>query len=112
MSTIILTKLILDRYFSNKRNSKICFINLSSISGEIPDPCNSIYSATKRFIDVFSKGIQDELLRDNIRNIKVFSVKPSYVSTCMVPISPTGFRVISTKKHCIYTFGKNTNINI
>lgn len=131
ISCVCLTKLLIDEilkynystYNSDIKKNKdtICFINMSSISAEIPDPSNSIYSASKRFVDIFTKKMQIEMnnLYNSFQNnssicmlprIFHFSIKPSYISTAMVPIDPDYTRVVSTNEHCFEVMSKILNI--
>lgn len=110
LPTLFITKLYLDMYFRLNCQHRMCLINLSSVSGEIPDPCNAIYSATKKFIDTFSIGLQKELRLNQINNVHIFSIKPSYVSTSMVPLEPSRIRILSTEQHCTATIQRISEI--
>lgn len=51
-------------------------INISSLSGLMPTPLLSVYSASKAYVDVFSRGLHDEYKKSGIT---VQSVAPGYV---------------------------------
>ena len=51
-------------------------INISSLSGLMPTPLLSVYSASKAYVDVFSRGLHDEYKKSEIT---VQSVAPGYV---------------------------------
>ncbi|KAH1181192.1 hypothetical protein KIL84_002126 [Mauremys mutica] len=64
-------------------------INLSSEAGRRPQPLVTVYSATKRFVDFFSRGLEAEY---RSQGILVQSVLPFFVSTNMTNnIKPNRF---------------------
>jgi 17beta-estradiol 17-dehydrogenase / very-long-chain 3-oxoacyl-CoA reductase len=62
-----------------KRKWRSAIINLSSIFGEINCPYHSVYSGTKRFLDVFSRSLAMEVSS----KVDVMSLKPLMVTTPM-----------------------------
>lgn len=81
---------------NNNQSNHIKFINMSSLSGEIPDFTNAIYSACKRFIKIFSM---------NYLNSTSICVMPSYIETNMCPVKSNGIRVISSNVLCRCVIG-------
>ncbi|XP_077373221.1 very-long-chain 3-oxoacyl-CoA reductase-A [Festucalex cinctus] len=63
--------------------SKGVILNISSASGMYPVPLLTIYSATKAFVDFFSRGLQEEYRR---QGIIIQSVLPFFVATKMTRI--------------------------
>uniref|UniRef100_A0A3Q3JZM0 3-ketoacyl-CoA reductase n=1 Tax=Monopterus albus TaxID=43700 RepID=A0A3Q3JZM0_MONAL len=63
--------------------SKGVILNISSASGMYPLPLLTVYSATKAFVDFFSRGLQEEYRR---QGIIIQSVLPFYVATKMTRI--------------------------
>ncbi|KAM9816155.1 very-long-chain 3-oxoacyl-CoA reductase-A [Syngnathus typhle] len=63
--------------------SKGIILNISSASGMYPVPLLTIYSATKAFVDFFSRGLQEEYRR---QGIIIQSVLPFFVATKMTRI--------------------------
>uniref|UniRef100_A0A3Q4HD96 3-ketoacyl-CoA reductase n=1 Tax=Neolamprologus brichardi TaxID=32507 RepID=A0A3Q4HD96_NEOBR len=63
--------------------SKGVILNISSASGMYPLPLLTIYSATKAFVDFFSRGLQEEYRR---QGIIIQSVLPFFVVTKMTRI--------------------------
>ena len=51
-------------------------INISSLSGLMPTPLLSVYSASKAYVDVFTRGLCEEYKK---AGIIVQSVAPGYV---------------------------------
>ena len=51
-------------------------INISSLSGLMPTPLLSVYSASKSYVDIFSRGLCEEYKN---KGITVQSVAPGYV---------------------------------
>ena len=51
-------------------------INISSLSGLMPTPLLSVYSASKAYVDIFTRGLCDEYKK---KGIVVQSVAPGYV---------------------------------
>uniref|UniRef100_A0A3B3BCS7 3-ketoacyl-CoA reductase n=1 Tax=Oryzias melastigma TaxID=30732 RepID=A0A3B3BCS7_ORYME len=58
-------------------------LNISSASGMYPVPLLTVYSATKAFMDFFSRGLQEEYRR---QGIIIQSVLPFFVATKMTRI--------------------------
>lgn len=79
-----MTRLVLPRMVER---SKGVILNISSASGMYPVPLLTVYSATKAFVDFFSRGLQEEYRR---QGIIVQSVLPFFVATKMTRIrTPT-----------------------
>ncbi|KAM9377352.1 very-long-chain 3-oxoacyl-CoA reductase-A [Pholidichthys leucotaenia] len=75
-----MTRLVLPRMVAR---SKGVILNISSASGMYPVPLLTVYSATKAFVDFFSRGLQEEYRR---QGIIIQSVLPFYVATKMTRI--------------------------
>lgn len=58
---------------------EITFINISSVLSDIPIPYFTIYSATKSFVNAFTKYLSLEFLHNT--DMKFYCIKPWYVST-------------------------------
>ncbi|KAJ7416906.1 hypothetical protein WISP_67597 [Willisornis vidua] len=84
MSVCKMTQLVLpgmlERY---EPRSKGVILNIASASGMYPTPLLTLYSATKAFVDFFSRGLQEEY---KSKGIIVQSVLPYYVATKMSKI--------------------------
>lgn len=79
-----MTRLVLPRMV---QRSKGVILNISSASGMYPVPLLTVYSATKAFVDFFSRGLQEEYRR---QGIIIQSVLPFFVATKMTRIrTPT-----------------------
>ena len=76
-----MTKIILP-IFEAKRKGAI--INIASVSGLSPQPLQTVYAATKAYMDFFSRGLQNEY---SSKNITIQTVCPSYVCTSMTSFS-------------------------
>ena len=76
-SVFRMTKLVV-RGMLNKKWGRI--INISSISGSMGNPCQTIYSASKAGVEAFSRSLAKEL---GSRNITVNSVAPGFIQTDM-----------------------------
>ncbi|KAM4553510.1 very-long-chain 3-oxoacyl-CoA reductase-A [Fundulus diaphanus] len=75
-----MTRLVLPKMVER---SKGVILNISSASGMYPVPLLTVYSATKAFVDFFSRGLHEEYRR---QGILVQSVLPFYVVTKMTRI--------------------------
>ncbi|KAM7397106.1 hypothetical protein PAMP_020103 [Pampus punctatissimus] len=75
-----MTRLVLPRMVER---SKGVILNISSASGMYPVPLLTVYSATKAFVDFFSRGLQEEYRR---QGIIIQSVLPFFVATKMTRI--------------------------
>uniref|UniRef100_A0A672J1T7 3-ketoacyl-CoA reductase n=1 Tax=Salarias fasciatus TaxID=181472 RepID=A0A672J1T7_SALFA len=73
----------LDFYIFLVFRSKGVILNISSASGMYPVPLLTVYSATKAFVDFFSRGLQEEYRR---QGIIIQSVLPFFVATKMTRI--------------------------
>ncbi|EMP26173.1 hypothetical protein UY3_16735 [Chelonia mydas] len=77
LSVAKMTRIVLPQMLSRKKG---VIINLSSEVGRQPHPVATVYSATKRFVDFFSRGLEAEY---HSQGILVQSVLPLFVSTNM-----------------------------
>ncbi|AWP07995.1 Hypothetical protein SMAX5B_005076 [Scophthalmus maximus] len=75
-----MTRLVLPRM---AERSKGVILNISSASGMYPVPLLTVYSATKAFMDFFSRGLQEEYRR---QGVIIQSVLPFFVATKMTRI--------------------------
>ncbi|XP_030621136.1 very-long-chain 3-oxoacyl-CoA reductase-A [Chanos chanos] len=75
-----MTRLVLPRMVDR---SKGVILNISSASGMFPVPLLTIYSATKAFVDFFSRGLHAEY---KCKGIIIQSVLPFFVATKMTKI--------------------------
>ncbi|CAL8263199.1 unnamed protein product [Merluccius merluccius] len=75
-----MTRLVLPRM---AERSKGVILNISSASGMYPVPLLTVYSASKAFVDFFSRGLQEEYRR---QGIIIQSVLPFFVATKMTRI--------------------------
>ncbi|XP_057692305.1 very-long-chain 3-oxoacyl-CoA reductase-A [Corythoichthys intestinalis] len=96
-----MTRLVLPRMADR---SKGVILNISSASGMYPLPLLTIYSATKAFVDFFSRGLQEEYRR---QGIIIQSVLPFFVATKMTRIrkptldKPTPERYVSAELNTV-----------
>ncbi|XP_028815114.1 very-long-chain 3-oxoacyl-CoA reductase-A [Denticeps clupeoides] len=75
-----MTRLVLPRMVER---SKGVVLNISSASGMYPVPLLTVYSASKAFVDFFSRGLQAEY---KSKGVIVQSVLPFFVATKMTKI--------------------------
>ncbi|MED6279974.1 hypothetical protein CHARACLAT_006167 [Characodon lateralis] len=75
-----MTRLVLPKMVER---SKGVILNISSASGMYPVPLLTVYSATKAFVDFFSRGLHEEYRR---QGIIIQSVLPFFVATKMTRI--------------------------
>ncbi|XP_039365673.1 very-long-chain 3-oxoacyl-CoA reductase-like isoform X1 [Mauremys reevesii] len=86
LSVAKMTRMVLPQMLTRKKG---IIINLSSEVGRHPQPLVTVYSATKRFVDFFSRGLEAEY---RSQGILVQSVLPFFVSTNMTNnIKPNRF---------------------
>lgn len=78
-----MTRIVLPGMIERKKGGAI--VNLSSFSGAFPVPLLTVYSATKAYIDFFSKGLHQEY---KSKGIDVQSVIPAMVSTALSKTRP------------------------
>lgn len=96
ISVANLTEIILPEMIERHRG---LIINVSSIAGRRPTPLVSLYSGTKRFVDLFSRSLSAECLS---RGVFVQSLCPGYVVTKLSGIrkssliSPTPEQFVSS----------------
>jgi len=79
---------------------KGCVINIGSSTSEIPCPLLTVYGATKKFVEKFSRELNTEYggSGKNGFNITVQCVMPGYVATKMSKINRTSWLVPSPDK--------------
>ncbi|XP_072527931.1 very-long-chain 3-oxoacyl-CoA reductase-A [Salminus brasiliensis] len=75
-----MTRLVLPRM---EARAKGVVLNISSASGMYPVPLLTVYSATKAFVDFFSRGLQAEY---KSKGLIIQSVLPFFVATKMTKI--------------------------
>ena len=68
-SMTIMTKMILPRMELKKKGA---IINIASIAGTAPQPFMTMYSATKAYVDFFSRGLAYEC---NDKGFQIFYLK-------------------------------------
>lgn len=71
---LVLTRWVLSRM--EKRLPQSIIVNLSSASSILPTPCTALYSATKKYLDFFSRTLSNEMSR-----VHVLSLRPGVVHT-------------------------------
>ncbi|XP_063305525.1 very-long-chain 3-oxoacyl-CoA reductase-like [Pelobates fuscus] len=89
LSVLQMTRIVLPQMV---QRNKGLIINLSSEAGNRPYPLLNVYSATKAFVDFFSRGLHTEY---QSKGITVQCVMPLYVSTAMTSHIKTDFFVKS-----------------
>ncbi|XP_028328790.1 very-long-chain 3-oxoacyl-CoA reductase-B [Gouania willdenowi] len=70
-----MTRIVLPRMVERKKGA---ILNMSSASGMYPVPLLSVYSASKAFVDFFSRGLQAEYKN---KGVIIQSVLPFFVAT-------------------------------
>lgn len=60
MSTYLLTKLLIEKKFAERKGNKCAVINVSSACGVIPLPYYATYCGTKAFIDTLTLSLPNE----------------------------------------------------
>lgn len=80
-ATTKMTQLILPKLEAKKKGA---IVNLASVSGLSPQPLQSVYAASKAFIDFFSRGLQVEYQNSKIT---IQTLCPSYICTSMTSFS-------------------------
>ncbi|NXE45246.1 DHB12 reductase, partial [Casuarius casuarius] len=91
--------------------SKGIILNIASASGMHPTPLLTLYSATKAFVDYFSRGLHAEY---KSKGIIVQSVLPYYVATKMSKIRKPTFSAPSPETYvraALGTVGLQTQTN-
>uniref|UniRef100_H2L5Z4 Hydroxysteroid (17-beta) dehydrogenase 12b n=1 Tax=Oryzias latipes TaxID=8090 RepID=H2L5Z4_ORYLA len=78
MVNINITSVCQDHYLCFVSRKKGAILNISSASGMYPVPLLTIYSASKAFVDFFSRGLQAEY---KSKGIIIQSVLPFFVAT-------------------------------
>ncbi|XP_035508233.1 very-long-chain 3-oxoacyl-CoA reductase-B [Morone saxatilis] len=108
MSVCQMTRLVLPRMVERKKGA---ILNISSASGMYPVPFLTVYSASKAFVDFFSRGLQAEY---QSKGIIVQSVLPFFVATKLSKIrrptlsKPSPERYVSAE---LNTVGLQTQTN-
>lgn len=103
-----MTRLVLPQMAERKRGA---ILNISSASGMYPCPLLSVYSASKAFVDYFSRGLQAEY---SSRGVIIQSVLPFFVATKLSKIrratldKPTPERYVAA---ALNTVGLQTQTN-
>jgi short-subunit dehydrogenase len=75
---VILTKLFLQKFNNEKTNGKI--INIGSLAGNVSGPLQSVYYASKAFVNNFTESVQYEMKQENNYG-KLILVLPGQVKT-------------------------------
>ena len=81
LATSLMTKLILPQMEEKARGA---VINIASVSGLSPQPLQTVYAATKAYVDFFSRGLRYEY---EPKGIVIQTICPSYVCTEMTSFS-------------------------
>ncbi|KAM6130985.1 LOW QUALITY PROTEIN: very-long-chain 3-oxoacyl-CoA reductase [Pterocles gutturalis] len=108
MSVCKMTRLVLPGMLER---SKGVILNISSAAGMYPTPLLTLYSATKAFVDYFSRGLHAEY---KSKGIIVQSVLPYYVATKMSKIRKPTFDKPSPETYvraALGTVGLQTQTN-
>ncbi|CAI2732607.1 unnamed protein product [Schistosoma spindalis] len=92
-SIAIMTYIVLPILLKQQMNNS-AIINIGSMLGYLPSPCNSLYGSTKAFIHHFSKSIQAELNHSS-NKIIIQTVCPLFVATAMSRTTKTSFFIPS-----------------
>ena len=79
-SVILLTKKYVPKFISAGKGS---IVNVSSIWGAVGASCETVYSAAKGGVSVFTKALSKEL---GLSGIRVNSVSPGFIDTRMTSI--------------------------
>nr|XP_056706665.1 very-long-chain 3-oxoacyl-CoA reductase [Euleptes europaea] len=102
LSVCKMTRLVLPRMLER---SKGVIVNMSSFAGYNPFPFVTLYSATKAFVDFFSRGLNAEYRN---KGVIVQSVQPYLVQTKMTKIRKPSFFVPTPEtlvKYALNTVG-------
>ncbi|KAM3927295.1 very-long-chain 3-oxoacyl-CoA reductase-B-like [Leptodactylus fuscus] len=91
-SAVQMTRIVLPKMIQRKKG---LIINVSSEAGNRPYPMMTIYSATKAFLDFFSRALNIEY---KSKGITVQSVTPMMVSTNMTQNAPSNLFVKDAKE--------------
>ncbi|XP_068128715.1 very-long-chain 3-oxoacyl-CoA reductase-like isoform X2 [Hyperolius riggenbachi] len=93
LSVLWMTRTVLPQMLQRKKG---LIVNLSSVAGNRPFPRIVVYSATKAFVDFFSRGLHAEY---ESQGITVQSVMPFFVSTDMTYKLGTNILVKSAEEY-------------
>ena len=77
----LMTHLVLPKMELRRKGA---VINLASVSGQSPQPLQSVYAATKAYLDFFSRGLQVEY---SGKGLTIQTLSPSYICTTMTSFS-------------------------
>ncbi|XP_031625222.1 very-long-chain 3-oxoacyl-CoA reductase-B [Contarinia nasturtii] len=101
-SVVNMTKIVLPHMLSNQKG---IVLNISSMSGTIPQPLLAVYSASKAFVDKLSEDLNTEY---GSQGIIVQSVLPGFVVTNMTKLRRASLFAPSSDKyvsHALQTIG-------
>lgn len=82
VSTTKMTAIVLPKMLKKKQKPGI-IINMSSVASEVASPFVAVYSASKAYVDFFSRALRMEYAS---RGLIVQSIRPYFVATRMVSI--------------------------
>ncbi|XP_015783010.1 very-long-chain 3-oxoacyl-CoA reductase [Tetranychus urticae] len=85
VSVTRMTHIVLSRMEANRRG---VIINIASYAGSLPLPLLTVYSATKAYVDYFSRALH---LEYESKGIIIQSVLPAFVATAMSRMRPSLF---------------------
>jgi len=94
-STLFVTKAVMPKIVENGSKVGGLVLNLGSYTGKYPLAMNAVYSATKSFVDVWSRSLNTEYASKGIR---VLSLLPMYVKSNMTQIRKTSLMVCDGQK--------------
>lgn len=104
VSTTKMTAIVLPQMLAKSKNPGI-IINMSSVSGETPSPLVAVYSATKAYVDFFTRALNMEYAS---RGLVFLSVRPYFVSTRMVSIKSN--LIVPTPEYFVRNVLKNVGV--
>jgi 17beta-estradiol 17-dehydrogenase / very-long-chain 3-oxoacyl-CoA reductase len=87
---VLLSKMILDKFYERKNRSAV--INISSSSSVYPLPLFVLYSSTK----IFNHNLSIRLNYEINNKIDIISATPFFVQTSTVKMTPNGLTVITS----------------
>jgi len=105
LSVSMMTHVVLPLMVFRKRGA---ILNVSSASGLIPTPFLSVYSATKAYVDFFSKSVQMEYADSGVF---IQSICPYFVATKMTGVKRPNWMTPSSESfvgQCLKTVGRRT----
>ena len=92
-SVVVMTKLVLTGMLQRRRGA---IVNISSAAGIAPAPLLSEYGATKKFVELFSKGLAAEYAAKGI-DVQVQS--PLYITTKLAKIRKSSWLTPTPKQY-------------